>query len=276
MIVPFPIRIYREDKVESIHYCIYSKSKDFREIEFKGNTNFKCFTRSIIKPIQALISKEILGDDLSEEFLAISCSSHQGLDCHIEILKKMSEKFGVLESELLCGIESQSRGRLKSPFYHNCSGKHLAILAASKKMSWSLDEYLNADHPIQRRLRSELERLLERKISDDTIYKDGCNLPTFYLSIKEMSLIFSKVLNEKKYKEILSTMMKFPEIISASGRVDTEIMKRFSGKMVSKGGAEGLLVLLNLHEGSATVLKVLDGSYRAKEAAAFSLSMSTS
>jgi L-asparaginase len=276
MIVPFPVRIYRKDKIESIHYCIYSLWQNSEEKESRGNTNFKCFTRSLIKPIQAKITQNILGKDLREEFLAITCSSHQANKIHLEIISAMARFFHIDESDLLCGTKSHSRGELDSSFHHNCSGKHIAMLAASKKMNWPLGNYIDRKHPLQILVKNELERLLEKSIPIDSIYEDGCKVPTFYMSIKDMGKIFFNLVCDESYQEILSTMIAFPEIISGAGRIDTELMKNNPGRVVSKGGAEGLIWIANLSQRASMVLKVIDGSYRAKEAAAFSFSISTS
>ena len=58
--------------LESLHYGIISlaeKSAGKVNYESWGDTQFKTFTRSIIKPIQAKVSLEALGEKIKPEFL---------------------------------------------------------------------------------------------------------------------------------------------------------------------------------------------------------------
>ena len=48
--------VYRNKQIESIHYGIAVLVKGEKIIQSWGNGEFKCFTRSIIKTIQAKVS----------------------------------------------------------------------------------------------------------------------------------------------------------------------------------------------------------------------------
>ena len=62
-----------------------------------------------------------------------------------------------------------------------------------------------------------------------------------------------------------------PIMISDNNKFDTEIIKGSHGKVISKGGAEGIQCLCKVNEGIGLALKVEDGSKRAKHAVSLHL-----
>ena len=67
-------------------------------------------------------------------------------------------------------------------------------------------------------------------------------------------------------EQISRAISSNPVMISDNNYFDTEIIKASHGKIISKGGAEGILCLGKLREGIGLALKVEDGSKRAKHA----------
>jgi len=59
-------------------------------------------------------------------------------------------------------------------------------------------------------------------------------------------------------------MVAFPQYISGTGRFDTELMLAASGRLACKSGAEGVAGTAALHDGVGFVVKVVDGSARAR------------
>ena len=62
-----------------------------------------------------------------------------------------------------------------------------------------------------------------------------------------------------------------PTMISDNNKFDTEIIKASHGKVIGKGGAEGIQCLCKVNEGIGLALKVEDGSKRAKHAVSLHL-----
>ena len=62
-----------------------------------------------------------------------------------------------------------------------------------------------------------------------------------------------------------------PIMRSDNNKFDTEIIKASHGKVIGKGGAEGIQCLCKVNEGIGLALKVEDGSRRAKHAVSLHL-----
>ena len=126
-------KVFRKDKLESIHYGIACHLNEAGIINSWGDSDFKCFTRSIIKPIQTKVSLDLLKEELDEEFIAIASASHTCESMQIKLIKELAEKFNLAEKEIQVGLEKNKKVVLNNRFEHNCAAKHLLMLAAAKK-----------------------------------------------------------------------------------------------------------------------------------------------
>lgn len=255
-------QIFRSNSLESVHLghiCLINSQKKIRSW---GDAKFSCFTRSCIKPIQAKISKQILGSDLSNEFLAIACGSHLAEPEQIKVINNFLSKFNISPSEILCGYHSKSRGELCTNLEHNCSGKHTAIVAACKKQGWDSSKYLELEHPYNQLLLKELKAL--SGLTEIVTGYDDCGLPSFHMSLEQMTKVFLNLTRNPEYQEIISTMNKFPFLVGGQNQIDSILMNKHPGKFLAKGGAEGLMIVCNLEKEESLALKILDGSNRAK------------
>ncbi len=261
-------KIYRGNNVESLHYGIACLVDDNNLLANWGDSSFSCFTRSSIKPIQA---KAVLssGVNLTDEVLAISMASHKASEEQLNSVNSLLSKYGFSESDLKCGKKSESRGLLKSELAHNCSGKHAAILAACKVNNWNSETYYKDDHEYNQALLREINNLIPDLKID--MAKDGCGLATFYMQLKEMALLFSRIARDDSYSPLISCMNKYPDLIGGEKQIDSILMKTYPNKFMAKVGAEGLVIVANLELGQALALKIIDGTYRARSQALISL-----
>ncbi len=256
-------KVFRKDKLESVHYGIACHMKEGEILNSWGDIDFKCFTRSMIKPIQTKVSLSILEESLEDEFLAIASASHTCEPMQLEFIHKLAKKFNLFEGQIQVGLEKNKKIVLESRFEHNCAGKHLLMLAAAKKQGFHLDDYLKEDHPIQQAVEKEIMHLLGRDQPLDKAI-DGCGLPTYYMSIKEMAALFLGMLKDSLYDGIFRSMNEYPVIIGGEHQIDSLIMYHHPGKFIAKGGAEGLMMVVNLEKKESLVIKIIDGSHRAK------------
>lgn len=254
-------KIYRGGEVESIHYGIVCLANTDSVIQSWGDAEFNFYTRSLIKPMQAKAMLD-LGLDLHGKSLAIACASHNGLSDQVEAVEELMASYGISETDLKCGNKSNKRGELKSALYHNCSGKHSALIAASKMKSWDTNNYLDIDHPVQRSILNEVKRLT--RLSDIVSAVDGCGIPTFYLSASQIAKAFAKLACDDSYLEIIKVMNQYPDLIGSNKQIDSIIMKNYPNKFIAKVGAEGSIVVVNLEKAESLVLKVIDGSSRVR------------
>jgi L-asparaginase len=255
-------KLSRSQLPESVHLghiCFRDNNSNSRSW---GSEEFETFTRSCIKPIQAKISRDLLGGLLQDELLALACGSHLGEDIHISQARKFLNDFNISEVEVNCGIHSNSRGELNSCLYHNCSGKHLAIIAACKSQGWSTNDYLSIEHPYNQLVLNEIKSLTA--LDEIKTGYDDCGLPSFYMSLKNMTKLFYQMIVREDYQAILETMNRYPYLVAGHNHIDSVIMAKFPNRFIAKGGAEGLMMIANLRKQEVAVFKVLDGSNRAK------------
>ena len=256
----------RNNTIETIHYgwiCVLDKDKKI--VYKKGNILNETFLRSAAKPIQAI---PILDSKLniSQEELAIACGSHTGSSKHLKVLKNLLKEFNIKLSDLKCGIHSPFdekekirllKNNLRSNILHNnCSGKHIGMIAVCKKCNYDLKTYLSFNHPLQKSILKHIQELSETK--EIKIGVDGCSAPTFALSIKNIGNTFSNFTYDNYYSPIVKAMATCPTYVGGENRIDTEIMKASNGKLLSKVGAEGIIIVA--YNGNSLVVKIADGN----------------
>ena len=270
---PLTVNLRRSSSIESVHrvHAVVSNSKG-RVLMSAGSANLETFIRSGLKPFQALpfISSGTAEKiDNGEKSVAISCASHQGTKLHARESFKILWNSDLSVDTLQCPIPKNKR----SPLEHNCSGKHAAFLATSKKMGWSLGNYLDGKHPIQIEINRRVAELLGIPPDELIAARDDCGAPTLLLQLSQMALLYAHLSesNNSDFEQIRRAMLAYPELIAGSGAFDTELMRRAHGQLVSKGGAEGIQCLSKVGDGIGIAIKVEDGSKRAKQAVALHL-----
>jgi L-asparaginase II len=245
------------------------------------------FLRSSAKPFQAIPFVERGGVEnfgLSPRELSIACASHEGGDLHVQTVAGMQAKIGVPESFLQCGvhmpgdvdafkalIRNDSR---PTPNQNNCSGKHTAMLAYAKLLGLPLESYLDRDHPIQQNILAAFADMCGLPVDEVQLGTDGCSAPNFAVPLYNAALAMARLcgphgLSESRAsacRKITSAMTTHPEMVSAYGEFDEQLMRAGAGKIVCKRGAEGYQIIGLLPNvlgpdspGVGIALKVADG-----------------
>ena len=99
-----------------------------------GQSSYETFIRSALKPFQALpflSSGAAAAMEVGDRGIAISCASHSGSIAHAREAFKLLWNAELDADHLQCPVPSGG----DSPLQHNCSGKHAAFLATSRKMA---------------------------------------------------------------------------------------------------------------------------------------------
>jgi len=143
----------------------------------------------------------------------------------------------------------------------NCSGKHAGMLATCVINNWSIENYLDVDHPVQVAIREELEKLAGEKVSKITF--DGCGAPLFLISMHGLANAFYNLVVSKDpvHQKVIAACLAHPEMVAGNGRGDTELMQAVPDLFL-KIGAEGVQAAF-YKDGRTVVFKVSDGSERA-------------
>ncbi|MFC4535586.1 asparaginase [Sphaerisporangium dianthi] len=269
--------VIRSGFTESAHFgSVAALAPDGTLALARGVVDEPMLPRSSAKPFQALACLDS-GAALYGSRLAIAAGSHTGEDFHADLVHAMLAEAGLAPSALRCPADwpedettrhamvraGEDRARVRM----NCSGKHAAMLMACAAAGWDTASYLTASHPLQRRVRSAIQRLSGEKSPHTAV--DGCGAPLFALSLAGLARAVRALAvapKDTSERAVADAMRSFPEFVGGTGHVNTELMRALPGWVV-KGGAEGVLVAAT-PEGYAVAVKVIDGGPRATSAIA--------
>ena len=265
--------LLREGIPESVHraQAVVADAKG-RMLLTAGDGSLATFIRSSLKPFQALAALSCGACErfnLADRDIAIMCGSHMGEMVHVRQVFSMLWRADLESDCLMCPCPSGKRGAL----FHNCSGKHAGFLMACRIQGWSLQNYLDRNHPVQALVRSHLTDLLKMPADELLLARDDCGAPTYQLELGQMAKLYAHLAASDRLdlERVARAMTHAPEMVAGEGHFDTELMKAAGGKLVSKSGAEGVQCIAYLGEGMGLAVKVADGSGRAKYAIALHL-----
>jgi L-asparaginase II len=280
--------VTRGNLVESVHYgSIAVVDSTGKLISSYGDPNTVAFLRSSAKPFQVLPFVERGGVEyfgFTPRELAISCASHEGSDLHVQTVAGIQKKIGVEESALQCGVHMPGdvnafkslivNNRQPTPNQNNCSGKHSAMLAHAKMRGLPLENYLDLNHPIQQDILASFAEMCRLPIKEIRLGTDGCSAPNFAVPLDHAALAMARLCDSRGLSDIrasacrkvTSAMTTHPEMVSAYGEFDEQLMRVGDGKIVCKRGAEGYQIIGLLpgvlspdSPGIGIALKVADG-----------------
>jgi L-asparaginase II len=288
MDAPILAKVIRGETVESVHrghvIAVDGNGNSLFEI---GDPRTITFFRSACKPFQAM---PLITTGAADEFgfcedeIALACASHSGEEFHVAIAAMMLEKIGLTEQDLQCGShlpfsEKESERLLRanavvSQLYNNCSGKHAGMLAAAKHVGADTKTYLSLENPIQQLILNAIAKFCEIPVDQIAIGIDGCCAPNFALPLSATAKSFLNLVAPRNdfadentkaaASRIVSAMIKYPELIGGSERLDTMLMKVAPGKIISKVGADGvwlcgILPCDEFPNGATLAMKIEDG-----------------
>ena len=284
---------FRGNLKESLHDIkCYMGSIKGEKIFSTCNENDLIYPRSSIKIFQAIpfsISNAINQFGLNKKQIALSCSSHCGEDFHIKELKNWIKKTNLKISNLQCGIhhplhkKSSEKlfisGNKPNQLYNNCAGKHLAMLTGCLANNIPIKNYLDFNHPHQKKIRDVFSVFTEKKISKKNYGIDGCSAPQYAFTINELGNALSNLLRSYngnfKYSHnvqcIIKAILSNPNFIGGSQNLDSNLIKISNKNIFCKGGAEGVFLFAHLKKGIFCILKVKDGNERALASAVYAL-----
>jgi L-asparaginase II len=205
------------------------------------------FYRSAVKPFQATLSQEH-GAALAPEQMAIACASHGGQPVHVALVEEMLAEVGLGVDDLECPASWPSsrsaRDRLVArgirsprPVYHNCSGKHAAMLRACVASGWPVAGYTHPDHPLQREVAALLAEVTG--FDPEPSGTDGCGVPTFRGTVVSLATAFARLTTDERFAAAATAMRRFPSLLGSNERNDSRVGRWFGGPV--KVGAAGVI-----------------------------------
>lgn len=257
-------RTVRSGLTEAFHdgtACV--ADADGNVLQAWGDTKRPIFYRSAIKPFQATVALEF-GAELEPEEIAIASASHGGHPIHLAYANQILAKAGLDETALRCPPDwpmsrsSRDRailaGHRPQRLFHNCSGKHSALLLAARAAGLPIDSYDSPEHPIQRRV---VELLREVSGVEPTpVGTDGCGFPTLRGTTESLAVAFARLSADDRFARVRDAISRFPSLTGDALRPDGAFGAWWSAPV--KVGAMGLVGTGN--RGVGVAVKSWEGS----------------
>lgn len=257
---------------------------DGNVIASAGDVARAVFPRSAIKSIQALAmftSGAASQFDLSGEELALACASHHGEDVHVSSVTSFLGHVHLAPGDLECGAHQpnnpaarealRASGQRPSALHNNCSGKHSGMLSVARALGVDTAGYVDREHPVQREVRRAIETVVGQELSVDRCGTDGCSIPTWAAPLSGFAQGFAKMATgtglssdlAAAAKRIFDAATSHPLLVAGSGHFDTLVMEAFGGRLMQKGGAEGVQCGAIRDKGWGYAIKIDDGNMAA-------------
>lgn len=251
-----------------------------------GDVERPIFPRSAVKSLQALAmfrSGAVEKFDLDSEMIALACASHNGEPRHVAGVQRFLDRIGLSVDDLECGAHPptdpaarkalRTAGIQPTALYNNCSGKHSGMLAVALALGAPPQGYTRRDHPVQQLVREMMQEVVGEPLSTDRCGTDGCSIPTWAIPIKRLASGFARMATGAGLPDdiagasatIFDAITAHPFLIAGTGAFDSEVMQAFSGRLVTKLGADGVWCGAVRDLGLGFALKCDDGSLAAAE-----------
>lgn len=264
---PALVEVTRGGRVESVHRgSIVVVAPDGAPIASVGDPEQFAFTRSSAKPFQLapfVASGRFDEYGLGTDALAIMAASHSGEDRHVRLVQEILRRAGltsaVLQNQVHAPYDTETAQRLvrdgekPTALRGNCSGKHAGMVLFAKASGWPIDTYWHPDHPVQRLALETISALSDVPIEEIATAVDGCGVVCFGMPIRGLATAFARLADPAAVADpplraaltrIRDAMMAHPELVAGERRrIDTALMSAFPKRVISKGGAEGMLAM---------------------------------
>lgn len=280
------VEVTRGNFIESVHrICAFACDERGGAALEIGDVDRPAFLRSAAKPF---IAAAAIAAGVRERFsldqreIAIMAASHSGQLFHLNAVRSILQKIGMPESALLCGAHLPyneqaahamlRRGEAPTALHNNCSGKHAGILALCRVLGADPATYLDPKNPAQVAILSFCARLSDDDPATWPLAVDGCGIPAYATPLRRAALAFARFASLEGIDEkdaaalriVRDAMIARPEYVAGTGEFDSELMRVGSGRIASKGGAEGVHGVAVIPAGLGYVSKVVDGAARAR------------
>ncbi len=252
-----------------------------------GDIDRAIFPRSAIKSMQALAVFDHGAEARflhTPEELALACASHHGEEAHVSRVGALLERMGLREADLECGAHPptnaaarqalRAAGRQPSPLHNNCSGKHSGMLSVALAMGVPTAGYVDREHEVQRAVRRAVEAVIGEPLTEDRCGTDGCSIPTWAAPIRAFASGFARMTTGEGLSDahasaaraLFDAATAHPHLVAGTGHFDTLVMEAFGGRVMHKGGAEGVQCGAIRDKGWGYALKCDDGNMAASQA----------
>jgi L-asparaginase II len=282
---PVLVEVIRGGILESAHRGWVAVARaDGTLVASCGDPDRVTYLRSAMKPFQAVAMVETGAADrfgFTAEELAVACASHNGEPRHRSVVGGLLRKCGQPPSAMLNGVDEPwsagdalihgTRSRDEQQLAQNCSGKHAAMVAACVAAGYPVAGYADFEHPHQQRIRQVVADFWQLAPDDLVGGRDMCTLPAWAAPLRHTATGWAAIADPDHaptpYRSAIARLAEAiaaePFMIAGTEQLDTELNQVTGGRIVVKGGAEGVRCFAIRDRGLGVSLKVEDGSSRA-------------
>lgn len=283
----------RGNRVESRHYgAAIVVDGQGKTVFSAGDVETAIFPRSTVKALQALPLLTTGAADkysLKQDALALACASHQGEPAHIAVATSMLARTAHDATVLECGthwpLDSRATralaasGEQACALHNCCSGKHAGFVCLSCATNTNPEHYSRPDHPVMQQVRQALEAVTGVAHTDDNRGTDGCAIPTWAIPLQALGLAYARFASgeglsgdhQDAATRLRAAIAAHPFMIAGTSQFDTVVMQDLAPRVLTKMGAEGVMIAMLPEKGLGIAVKCRDGGVRAAEAAAAAL-----
>jgi L-asparaginase II len=192
-------------------------------------------------------------------------------------------QLGLAGADLECGahppINAKARealraaGRQPTALHNNCSGKHSGMLSVARALGVDPAGYVEREHPVQLAVRAAIETVIGEPLRLDRCGTDGCSIPTWAAPLAGFARGFARMATGQGLPPELGTAARrifdaataHPLLVAGTDHLDTLVMAAFGGRVMQKGGAEGVQCGAIRDKGWGYALKCDDGNMQASQ-----------
>lgn len=275
------VQEFRNELLEAEHRGYICIVNDKEEVIYEvGNSNFMTYFRSSAKPIQAIpVMKGGIKEkyDIADKDFVIMTASHRAQPCHVEAVERIMGKMNIKDEDFVCLptyplMESAKEELLKNKMpmrsiYHNCSGKHLGIMALCRLLDVSIEDYYKIENKAQQEILEHMSLMAHYPKEDVKIGIDGCGVPVFAMPLKNLAISYMRMacpdliedeVTSEAVEKITKLMNKYPEMVSGTNLICPTLLKDLN--IVAKGGAKGTYCFGLRKERLGISIKLMDGT----------------
>lgn len=271
-------KIIRSGYVEAVHNGSIVVMQNNEVIFSVGDINQIVSLRSTAKPFLLLPLIQNGGVNkfhLSDSDLTIMASSHNGEKAHRDTISNILDRVQLKIEHLHCGTHlpyfewlipeyiRETEMNLKQ-LYHNCSGKHTAMLLMCKLLDYPIANYWELDHLLQQTILKKFQSFLEYEESEEIARGlDGCGAPNYFLPLERLAFAYQKLSSDKELAIVRESIIQQPFMLAGTDRLDSLIIEKC--KYIAKSGSEGLFCVSIPAENIGIALKIEGGCDDAAE-----------
>lgn len=243
-----------------------------------GDPDDFVFYRSASKPIQSLPVFEYGLEKkygLTEEESTILSGSHVGMPVHINAVERILEKTGFSED---CFImkptaptdEASNETRIcaglpKRKIYHNCSGKHCALLMVQRELGGDTADYWKIGSLVHNKVENTIKTMSEA--DSVKIGVDGCGVLVFAVGIKHIAIAYKNLacldtipdeMLRQAAADNVHRIREYPHMMRGDGFL-CALMNQ-DPNIIAKGGANGVYAFGLKKQRLGISFKLVDGT----------------